>query len=92
MDINISKAFNYLNHENELNITKRIIRRLYYELRKIRSKYFKISYQGELLGNLNANRYYSIDESLINHYHAKQVWLLVITDNINKDFRVECTF
>jgi hypothetical protein len=63
--MNVRKAFNYLNHEKGLNITKTTIRRVYYELSKIISKYFKIIYQSELLGKLNANHYYSIDESLI---------------------------
>ena len=59
---------------------------------KIISKYFKSIYQRELLRNLNSNLYYSIDESLINHYHGKQVWILGVTDNFNKVFRVEGSF
>ena len=61
-------------------------------MRKIISKYFKIIYQSELLGPLNGNGYYSVDESLINHYQGHQVWLLGIRDNNNKDFRVEGSF
>lgn len=89
MDIKVNKTFNYLKEEKGLNITKRTIRRVYYEILKIISKYFKNIYQSVLLGNFNANNYFSIDESLINHYHGKQVWLIGMTDNINKGFSIE---
>ena len=62
---------------------------MYYEIDKIISKYFKIIYQRELLGTRNANSYYSVDESLINHYNGKQVWYLGITGNLNKDYWLE---
>ena len=59
LDMNLIKAFNYLKYEKAINITKRTIRRVYYEIRKIISKYFKIIYQSELLGSLNANGFFS---------------------------------
>ena len=49
--MNVSKAFNYLKYEKAINITKRTIRRVYYEIRKIISKFFKIIYQSKLLGS-----------------------------------------
>lgn len=36
--------------------------------------------------------FFPVDESIINHYHGKQIWLLRIRDNINKDFRIEGSF
>ena len=90
LNMKVRKAFNHLNHEKGLNITKATIRREYYELSKIISKYFKIIYQSELLGNLNANHYYSIYESLI-------IIIMAISkafryDYITKDFRVKGSF
>jgi hypothetical protein len=90
--MNVSKAFKYLTCEKGINVTKRTIRRVYYEMRKIINKYFKIIYESELLGTLNGNGYYGVDESLINHYKGHQVWLLGTRDNNNNDFRVEGSF
>ena len=61
-------------------------------MRKIICKYIKIVYQSETLKNNNDNNYYSVDESLINHYNGKQVWLIGICNNITKDFRIEASY
>ena len=53
--MNVSKALKYLTWEKGINVTKRTIRRVYYEMPKIISKYFKIIYQSVLLGTLNGN-------------------------------------
>ena len=71
--MNVSKAFKYLTCQKGINVTKRTIRRVYYEMRKIIRKYFKINYQSELLETLIGNGYYSVEESLINHYQGYQV-------------------
>ena len=32
---NVNETFNYLNNTTQLNVTKRIIRKFYYEIRKV---------------------------------------------------------
>ena len=59
--MNVSKAFKDLTCEKGINVTKRTIRRVYYEMGKNISKYFKIIYQSDLLGTLNGNGYYTVD-------------------------------
>lgn len=44
------------------------------------------------MGELNANKYFSVDESLINRIDGKQVWLLGIIDNASKDFCFQAVF
>ena len=36
--------------------------------------------------------FFSVDESLFVHSNNKQVWILGIIDNTNKDFRLDGTF
>jgi len=50
---------------------------------------FKNRIQSNLLGEKTVTSFFSVDESLINHYNGKQVWLFGICDNIAKDFRLE---
>ena len=90
--MNVNRTFKYLTEEKIINISKKTIRRLYHEIRKIISKFIKNAYQSELLDTLNENLYYSGDESLINHYNGKQMWLLGIKDYLNEDFRIEGVF
>lgn len=44
------------------------------------------------MGEKNENKYFSVDESLINHIDGKQVCLLGIIDNASKYFRLEAVF
>ena len=55
-------------------------------------KYLKIEYQSNPLGEKDGNKYFSADESLINHYKGRQIWLLGICDNITKNFRIETSY
>ena len=54
-------------------------------MRKIICKALKIEYQSSLLRNDNEGKYYSVGETLINHYDGKQIWLLGICDNNTKN-------
>ena len=47
------------------------------------SSILKIEYQSNLLAEKNSEKYFSMDESLINHYKGKQVWPLGICDKIS---------
>ena len=60
--MNVNRTFKYLTEEKIINISKKTIRRLYHEIRKIICKFIKITSQSEWLGTLNVNDYYSIDE------------------------------
>ncbi len=66
-----------------------LIRRVFYEIRKTITKYLKVYYQRETFGEEDANRYFSFDESLINHINGRQIYLIELTDNITKEFRYE---
>jgi len=61
-------------------------------MRKIICKALKIDYQSSLLGHENEGKYYSVDETLINHIDGKQIWLLGICDNKAKEFRIEASY
>lgn len=53
------------------------------------NKYFIIQYQIEPIGEKNASRYFSVDESLFCHRNIKAILILGAVDNIRKDFRLE---
>ena len=91
-DFNVNKAYKYITEENNTFVSKQIISKVYYQIKRVISKYLKIEYQSNFLGELNANKYFSVDESLINHIDGKQVWLLGIIDNSSKDFHLEAVF
>ena len=61
-------------------------------MREVICKYLKIFYQSEQLGTDGETEYFSVDESLINHFDGKQVWLIGICNNKNKDFRIEASY
>ena len=73
-DFNVNKAYKYITEENNTFVSKQIIPKVYNQIRRVISKYLKIEYQSNFLGELNANKYFSFDESLINHIDGKQVW------------------
>ena len=91
-DLNATKAFKYLNNELKLNTPEKLTRKVYTELRRVFCKYLKIEYQSNPLGEKDGNKYFSADESLINHYKGRQIWLLGICDNITKNFRIEASY
>lgn len=47
-----------------------------------------IIYDTELISDINKNEIFSADECLINHNINRQIWLLGIIDNRNKQFRI----
>ena len=52
----------------------------------------KITYQSNMLGEKDENKFFSIDESLISHLGGKKVWLFGIIENIKKEFHLEASF
>ena len=52
----------------------------------------KILYSSEAISFQNKNEFFSMDESLINHKNGRQIWLLGVINNQNKNFRIEGTF
>ena len=91
-EFNAAKAYKYINNELKLFVSDKLIRKVFTEMRKIICKYLKIEYQSKPLGEKDAEKYFSVDESLINHYKGKKVWLLGISDNLSKDFRIEASY
>ena len=47
-----------------------------------------IVYDTEFISDINKNEIFSADESLINHNNHRQIWLLGIINNRNKQFRI----
>ena len=90
--MNAVKAFKYLNTELKVVASNKLIRRIYKEMRKIICKALKIEYQSSLLWNENEGKYYSVEETLINHYDRKQIGLLGNCDNNTKEFRFEAFY
>jgi len=88
-DFNVSKTQKYIQEEKHHDVTKNLIRRVFHEIRKTINKYLKIYYQSQAFGEENANRYFSCDESLINHINGRQIWLIGLTDNTSKELRCE---
>ena len=75
-EYNIQKAYKYLNEELKLCISEKTIRRVYQKMREVICKYLKIFYQSEQLGTDGETEYFSVDESLINHFYGKRFGLL----------------
>ena len=87
--MNAVQANKYINNELKVVASNKLIRRVYKEMRIIICKTLKIEYQSSLLGNENEGKYYSVDETLINHIEGRQIWLLGICDNNTKEFGIE---
>ena len=76
---------------NEFNyaISYQIIYKVYKVIRNVIYRYTKFECQSVLLGEENENKIYSIDEYLIGHKNNRQIWVLGIINNENKQFRVD---
>ena len=71
------------------NISIRNIRRFFKEIRKVLYNYYLIQYNVDTFAEENEHRYFSIDESLFVHdVNKSPLWVLDMTDNETKDFRV----
>ena len=68
---------------SELNI-----RNIYTKDRKYINLYYIAEYEAEKLGEINQQKFYSIEESLFSHdIHGNQFWVFGLTDNTTKNFR-----
>ena len=54
--------------------------------------FLKIDYQSNPLGFKDSGKNFSVDELLISHYKGRQIWLLGICDNLDKNFSIEASF
>ena len=68
---------------------KRIGLNVFNKARNLIYKYLLREYQTDLLGELNKDGYFSVDESLFGHCKEHQIWILGIINNTTKDFRLE---
>ena len=58
-------------------------------MRKVIYLYYLISYDAEEFLDENTHKYYSDDESeFIKNSKGEPIWILRITDNSTKDFRI----
>ena len=91
-EFNVEKAKNLIDSEFGYNLSKRVISRIYKDIRNIIYKYMKFVYAQEFISKENVGENFSIDESLIGHVNNKQLWLIGIINNNTKEIRVEASF
>lgn len=91
-DYNATKAHKYLTEELNIQCNKTLIRKVFKEMRIAISKLILIDYESEYLGDLNQNKYFSVDESNIITIDATHIQLLDIFDNQTKHFKLTQTF
>jgi len=76
-----------------LNISQKLIRNIYTIIREILYYYYLIEYETEVFALENAHNHYSVDKSLFCHdLNGKQIWVLGITENETKNFRVVVSY
>ena len=75
--------------ENNIIISKKLILRIFKEIREVINRYLFIQYRSETFGDSNNSEYYSVDESLFGHKNNSQIWILGAINNSTKDFRLE---
>ena len=68
---------------------KRIGLKVFNKTRNLIYKYLLREYQTDLLGELNQDGYFFVDESLFGHGKEWQIWILGIINNTTMDFRLE---
>ena len=92
-EMNAQNCYNKMINEYNVSISLESIESIqliYTEIRRFFSKYYNIVYQSELLGYKNASKNFSVDESLfISDKDHNDIWVIEITDNGTKDFRID---
>lgn len=89
MEFNSEKTVQYIKETKKIKVSKEIVFKVFKEARNIIYIYLLRYYQTDLLGELNQRDYFSVDESLFGHRKGKQIWILGIINNTNKDFCLE---
>ena len=93
LNLNAKKAYTYLTQEKLLNISQQLIRNIYTKIRETLYYYYLIEYETEDCVLENAHYHYSLEESLFCHdLNGKQIWVLDITENETKNFRVVVSY
>ena len=92
-NFNVKKAHNYLTGEKQIKISDLQIRNIYTKLREIIYYYYLLEYEIEDFALENQNHHFSLDESLFCHdINGKQIWVLGMTENETKNFRLICSY
>lgn len=89
LDLNAKRCYDYIIKNLNYFVSEKIVRNVYTEMLKIITKFMKILYQSEKLGYKDQHKNFSVDETLINHFENRQIWLLGACDNESKEFRIE---
>ena len=92
LDLNTKQCYEYIIKNLNYFVSERIVRNVFTEISKIITKYMKILYQSERLGYKDQHKNFSVDESLINHFENRQIWLLGACDNETKEFCIEAVY
>ena len=67
LNFNSKEAHNYLTNIIGYTISEDLIRKFYTKIRRYIYLYYIIEYETELIGEINAHKYYALDESLFSH-------------------------
>ena len=91
--INASKCYEILKYEKNVSVSLVAVKNVFSGIRNVISKYFNIQYQSELLGDIDQQKIFSIDESMfVTDANNNQIWVIGAVDNVTKDFRVDISF
>jgi len=71
-EFNISKAYEFLKKEKNIDVSTRTIRKIFNKLRDLIIHYLFVVYNSEVLGEENKNGFFALDESLFGHVDGKQ--------------------
>ena len=89
---NANEFLQYLPGIKQIKISLSNIRRFYTEVRKTIYDYYNLQYEVEPFAEENGNQYFSCDKSEFSHdINSDSIWVLGMTSNITKDFRVVAT-
>jgi len=92
LNFNSKEAHNYLTNTTGYTISEALIRKFNTKIRRYIYLYYIIEYETELKGEINAHKYYALDESLFSHdINGRSLWVFWLTETGSKDFRVVLT-
>ena len=74
--------------KNNITISKKLILRIFKEIRDVIYRYLFLQYLSETFGDFNNSEYYSVDQSLFRQKSNSQIWILGAINNNTKDFRL----
>ena len=91
LKFNINKTQKYLSQEKNINVSDKIIRKLFHKIRGTLYYYYLIVYNVEEFVVENRREYFSCNESKFTTLNNELIWLLDMINTETKDFRLVVT-